>query len=289
MQQSSRRPFGERLAQRREKLGPLCVGIDPSAQALRAWGLPDDASGVREFVRRMLEAASGRVAIVKPQSAFYERHGAGGVLVLEELCVQAREAELLVLLDAKRGDIGSTNEAYAQAYLRADSPIPVDAMTITAYTGFGALHPLVDTALEQGSGLFVLVRTSNPEGVEPQTAITRDGLDVARTILRDISAANRDAQTLGSIGCVFGATMETTGYPLHEMGGPILAPGLGAQGAAPADIARRFAACAGQVLPTASRSISDAGPDTDALGRAVAELNGQCADALLAGTAGAER
>jgi orotidine-5'-phosphate decarboxylase len=277
----TRAPFGERLHAAISRLGPLCVGIDPATRTLADWGLPDTATGTREFAARMVDAAAGQVAIVKPQSAFFERHGSAGVRVLEELCGLARDAGLLMLLDAKRGDIGSTNEGYAQAYLRPDSPIPADALTATAYTGFAALRPLVDTALANGTGVFVLVRTSNPEGIALQTADTREaGLDVAGTLLRDIAAANADAGVLGSIGCVFGATMETGDYRLAHTRGPILAPGLGAQGAAPADIARRFASCAGQVLPTASRSLSAAGPDGPALRRAVADLAARCAEAL---------
>jgi orotidine-5'-phosphate decarboxylase len=262
-------------------VGRLCVGIDPHPSTTASWDFPDTTEGLREFSLRMVEAASGLVPIVKPQSAFFERHGSAGAAVLEELCRAASAAGLLVLLDAKRGDIGSTNAAYADAYLRQSSPIPVDAITITPFTGFGALEPLLSVAQAEGSGVFVLLRTSNVEGLGIQSAVMADGRDISTRILDDIALANATTGTaMGSVGAVFGATMDTDEFKLDAMRGPILAPGLGAQGASPDDIARRFAQCRDLVLPTASRSISSAGPDISSIRRAIADLNNACTEAL---------
>ncbi len=149
-------PFGERLADAVAARGPLCVGIDPHAPLLESWGLPDDADGVAAFTDAVVGALAGSVAVLKPQIAFYERFGSRGLAVLEEGVARARAAGALVLLDAKRGDIGSTMAAYAE-YLGGDHPMQVDAMTVSPYLGPGSLQPAVDTARRCGGGLFVLV------------------------------------------------------------------------------------------------------------------------------------
>jgi orotidine-5'-phosphate decarboxylase len=274
--------FGGRLARALVERAPLCVGIDPSAALLSAWGLPDDAAGLAAFGRGVLDAVEGLVGVVKPQSAFFERHGAAGVAALERRCADAGGRGLVVLLDVKRGDIGSTSAAYAQAYLEAGSPFAVDAITATPYLGVGALQPLFDAAHGSGRGVFVLARTSNPEGAPIQDARV-GGSDVVAHVLAEVGAANRPCAEdagLGSIGVVFGATCPTDGYDLAAMGGPVLAPGLGAQGATVADIAARFAGCRDRVLPTASRSILAAGPDVAAMHAAAGSLADQCRVAL---------
>lgn len=276
--------FGERLARVLVERAPLCVGIDPSAALLAAWGLPDDASGLADFGAAVLNAVDGLVGVVKPQSAFFERHGSAGVAALERLCADANGRGLLVLLDVKRGDIGSTSAAYAQAYLAADSPFAVDAITAAPYLGVGALQPLFDAAHRSGRGVFVLARTSNPEGAPIQDALVGgSGTDVVAHVLAEVGQANRgfaNGTPLGSIGVVFGATCPADGYDLAAMGGAVLTPGLGAQGATVDDIAARFAACRDRVLPTASRSVLAAGPDIDAMRAATAALAEQCRKAL---------
>src|SRR6266508_3529260 len=167
--------FGARLWQATRERGPLCVGIDPHPGLLAAWGLPDDASGLRRFSETVVEAVGGRVAAVKPQSAFFERHGSTGVSVLESIIRQLRDAGAIVILDVKRGDIGSTAAAYADAYLDQTSPLAADAVTVSPYLGVGALGPMIDSALVSGAGLFVLAVTSNPEGGVIQRARTPDG------------------------------------------------------------------------------------------------------------------
>ena len=211
-------PFGARLAAAMDAYGPLCVGIDPHTSLLEAWGLPDDASGVRSFALTVLEAVGGRVAAVKPQAAFFERHGSAGVAVLEEVIAAGRDTGTLVIVDAKRGDIGSTMGAYADAFLRDGSPLAADALTVSPYLGFGSLDPAVELALSSGRGLFVLCLTSNPEGHEVQHARTGDGVTVAALVAARAAALNAGVDPLGSIGLVVGATVgdaaERTGVDL---------------------------------------------------------------------------
>jgi orotidine-5'-phosphate decarboxylase len=230
------------------------------------------------------DALGDLAAVFKPQSAFYERFGAGGVAVLESTIRQLRRAGALVLLDVKRGDIGSTVQAYADAYLDPSSPMYVDAVTASPYLGFGALRPMIDTALAHGGGVFVLALTSNPEGASVQRARTADGRTVAQLVIDEIAQVNVGAYPLGSIGAVIGATVRQPGPDLTLINGPILAPGIGAQGASAADLGRVFGPSRSVVLPTVSREILSAGPDPGALRAAAAEVLSACQDAL-AGTA----
>ncbi|GAB2586431.1 orotidine-5'-phosphate decarboxylase [Streptomyces capparidis] len=257
-------PFGARLREAMDTRGPLCVGIDPHAALLAAWGLPDDAAGLERFTRTVVEALADRVAVLKPQSAFYERFGSRGVAVLERAVAEARAAGALVLMDAKRGDIGSTMAAYAAAYVDASGPLFSDALTVSPYLGFGSLRPVLDTARANGAGVFVLALTSNPEGAEVQRATGADGVTVAQAVLERIAAENAGAAPLGSVGAVVGATLAETGVDL-AVGGPLLAPGIGAQGATPADLPRLFGAAARDVVPSVSRDVLRHGPDPRAL------------------------
>lgn len=261
--------FGSRLRTVTSARGPLCVGIDPHPTLLAAWGLHDDSAGLERFARTAIDALADRVAVLKPQSAFFERHGSRGIAVLERVIADARSAGALVLTDAKRGDIGSTAQAYADAYLDPRSALCSDAVTASPFLGFGSLRPLIDTALTHGNGVFVLVLTSNPEGPEVQHARTTTGRTVAGTMLEHIAACNAGAEPLGSVGAVVGATIGETGENL-AVNGPLLAPGLGAQGAAPADLRRIFGRSAGNVLPAMSRTILRAGPSSAGLRAAVA-------------------
>lgn len=278
------RPFGERLAAAMDAHGPLCVGIDPHASLLDAWGLPDDATGLREFAHRVMDAVAGRVAAVKPQAAFFERHGSAGVAVLEEVVAAGRETGTLVVVDAKRGDIGSTMGAYADAFLRDGSPLAGDALTVSPYLGFGSLDPAVDLALATGRGLFVLCLTSNPEGRDVQHARTTDGTTVAAQVAVRAAELNSGAATLGSIGLVVGATVGTAvrdaGVDLAAVAGPLLAPGVGAQGAGAAELAAVFGDARRQVLASSSRGVLAAGPEVGALRTAALEASSQAAAAL---------
>ncbi len=265
-------PFGTRLHDAMAARGPLCVGVDPHAALLAQWGLTDDVDGLRAFATTAVEALAERVAVLKPQAAFFERHGSRGIAVLEDVVGQARAAGALVLLDAKRGDIGSTVQAYADAYVGPRAAMPVDAITASPYLGFGSLAPLFDTARSTGAGVFVLALTSNPEGGDLQRAVRADGRTVAASVLEDLATANDGAMPLGSLGAVVGATVEAPGVDLAGVNGPLLAPGIGAQGATADDVRRVFGDALGLVLPSASREVLRAGPDLGALRAAAGRL-----------------
>ncbi len=256
--------FGARLAAAMDEHGPLCVGIDPHASLLEAWGLDDDAAGVREFSLRVVEALGGRVAALKPQAAFFERHGSAGVAALEETIAAARAAGTLTVVDAKRGDIGSTMAGYADAFLADGSPLAGDAVTLSPYLGFGSLTPAADLAAATGRGIFVLCLTSNPEGHEVQHARGSDGVSVAASVAAQAASLNAGADPMGSVGLVVGATVgdavRVTGTDLESVGGPLLAPGVGAQGAGERELAAVFGAARRQVLASSSRGVLAAGP-----------------------------
>jgi len=253
--------FGSRLHRAVVERGPLCVGIDPHAALLTRWGLSDDVAGLERFARTVVDALADRVAVVKPQSAFFERFGSRGIGVLESIIRQSREAGALVLLDVKRGDIGSTMAAYANAFLNPSSSLCADAITVSPYLGVGALRPAFDMAAAHGGGVFVLALTSNPEGPTVQHAVTADGRTVAQTVIDEISQLNAGADPLGSFGLVVGATIGETGHDLSKVNGPLLAPGLGAQGATPAGLRAIFADSLPNVLPSYSREVLNAGPE----------------------------
>ncbi|MFR9796680.1 orotidine-5'-phosphate decarboxylase [Streptomyces sp. MS06] len=278
-------PFGARLRRAMDERGPLCVGIDPHASLLGEWGLGDDVSGLERFSRTVVEAVADRVAVLKPQSAFFERFGSRGVAVLERTVEEARSAGALVVMDAKRGDIGSTMAAYAEAFLHKGSPLFSDALTVSPYLGYGSLSPAVALARESGAGLFVLALTSNPEGAEVQHAVRAGGgapLNVGATVLAHLAAENAGEEPLGSFGAVVGATLgDLSAYDL-EIGGPLLAPGIGAQGATPADLPRVFGAAVGNVVPNVSRGVLRHGPDLGALRDAAGRLADEVRAAVAA-------
>ncbi|KQV69871.1 Orotidine 5'-phosphate decarboxylase [Nocardioides sp. Root122] len=256
-------PFGTRLAQAIDARGRFCVGIDPHAALLHDWGLSDDVASLERFALTVVEAVAPVVSVVKPQSAFYERFGSRGIAVLERVIAESREAGALVLLDVKRGDIGSTSQAYADAYLDPSSPLGSDAVTASPYLGFGSLDPMVEACHQHGGGLFVLALTSNKEGPEVQHARTGE-TTVAGTVLDHLRALNADASPLGSFGAVVGATIGETDEDL-DINGPFLVPGYGAQGGTTADLARIFGTAARWALPSSSREVLQAGPDVTAL------------------------
>jgi orotidine-5'-phosphate decarboxylase len=262
-----------------ERLGPLCVGIDPHAELLAAWGLPDDAGGAERFGRTVVEALAGAAAVVKPQSAFFERFGSAGAAALERVLADARAADLLCITDVKRGDIGTTAAAYAAAYLDPAAPLHSDAITVSPYLGFGSLRPFLDAAAAHGGGVFVLALTSNPDGPEVQHAVRPDGRTVAGTMLAAVRECNTDAVPQGSIGVVVGATIGQTGEDL-AINGPLLVPGLGAQGGRGSDLERIFAGLGRHVIPSVSREILRAGPDRKALREAAIRAGQEYGQAL---------
>lgn len=252
--------FGARLADAVSRRGPLCLGIDPHPELLQAWNLPVSHEGLATFCDICVEAYAD-FAIVKPQVAFFEAYGAAGYAVLERTIAALRAADVLVLADAKRGDIGSTMAAYAVAWT-GDSPLAADAVTASPYLGFGSLQPLLDTAAAHERGVFVLAATSNPEGATVQRA-EFDGRAVAQSIVDQAAAANR-AQGAGSVGVVVGATVSEP-PDVSALGGPVLVPGIGAQGGQADALDGMAGAVPGQLLPAVSREVLRAGPDVAAL------------------------
>jgi orotidine-5'-phosphate decarboxylase len=258
-------PFGARVTTAMSQRGPLCAGIDPHPALLEAWGLPVSAAGLGRFADICVEAFAADIAVLKPQSAFFEAFGSAGIAVLERTIATARRAGALVLLDVKRGDIGSTMAAYAAAYLADDGPLAADAITVSPYLGFGSLEPALDIAERTGRGVFVLALTSNKEGAAVQRATGAAGRSVAQEIVDEAAERNAGARPLGPVGLVIGATVGRAELDLSELNGTILAPGFGAQGGTLADLRTVFGASLRHVLPSSSREILRAGPDVTAL------------------------
>ena len=263
--------FGARLHAAIADRGPFCVGVDPHAQLLLDWGLGDDVAGLETFALTVVEAVAPYASVLKPQSAFFERFGSRGIAVLERVVRESRAAGALVLLDVKRGDIGSTSQAYADAYLDQSSPLAVDAITASPFLGFGSIAPMIDTARKYDAGVFVLALTSNKEGPEVQGATT-EGTTVGGRMIEHLRELNTGAVPLGSFGAVIGATIPDTDLDL-DFNGPVLAPGYGAQGGTTADIARIFGSATRNVLPSSSREVLRLGPDLGAMRDAVARAN----------------
>ncbi len=267
-------PFTARFARARATFGPLAWGLDPSGEMLDRWGIGDDPDGLDRFADIVLEAAVGAVGLVKLQSAFYERQGWRGFRTLQRLTADGRDAGLLVIVDAKRGDVGTTNDAYAEAFLGIGAPVSCDALTVHPYLGVGAMGTFVRRAHESGSCLLVVTRSSNPEGRAIQSAVGRSGRSVEQALLDGIGVLNAGLTTdgLGPIGAVVGPTHMDPALDLLVANGVFLAPGVGMQGATPDDVARAFAACPDRVIPSASRSLLAGGPDVSRLRDTAVEL-----------------
>lgn len=264
-----------------EQHGPLCVGLDPHPGLLRDWGLADSAEGLRQFCDVVLDAAAGRVAAVKPQSAFFERHGSAGIAVLEGVLSELRSAGTLSLLDVKRGDVDSTMTAYAQAYLADVAPLAADAVTLSPYLGYGSLRPAVELAGRSGRGVFVVALTSNAEGPGVQHV---GAPSVAARVVAEAAADNAGAEPVGHVGLVVGATVgaapQQLGIDLAAANALVLAPGVGAQGGTPTDLAATFAGVRGRVLASVSRDLLRAGPDPGTLRAALDRWSADLARAL---------
>jgi orotidine-5'-phosphate decarboxylase len=256
--------FGSRLERVIATHGRLCVGIDAHARLLAAWALPDTADGVRTFGLRVVDAVAGHAGILKPQVAFFERHGAAGYAALEDVLAAARSAGLMVIADVKRGDVGSSVDGYGEAWLTPGSPLEADAMTAVAYQGLGSLDSVLARAESAGKGVFVLAATSNPEAAQTQLAVRGDRRTVAAGVVADVSERKNSASGLGDVGVVLGATVQLADYgiePDQLTGIPVLAPGFGAQGALLSDVGVLFGAAAPHTVVNVSRSVLEAGPD----------------------------
>jgi orotidine-5'-phosphate decarboxylase len=276
--------YGERLWTLMSERGPLCVGVDPHPSLLASWGLAADAQGLERCARGMIEALGGMVPVFKPQSAFFEAYGAAGIAVLERTLADIKGARALSVLDVKRGDIGSTMDAYAAAYLSDGSPLAADAITLSPYLGFGSLDGAIELADRGGRGVYVLALTSNPEGPQVQHARATDGRTVGQIIIDE--AAGRNAvrrmpgAILGPVGVVIGATIGETGTDFSGLGGSILAPGIGAQGGTSADLAAVFKDAIRFVLPSTSREVMSAGPTPARLQAAATRVLGEMKAAI---------
>jgi orotidine-5'-phosphate decarboxylase len=276
--------FSDRVAKAVADSGPLCAGIDPSMALLEQWGLPTDAGGLHTFGMLCVDAFAGVVPVVKPQVAFFERCGSAGMAALESIMAAARDAGLIVIADAKRGDIGTTMEAYAAAWLDPESPLAADAVTALAYLGLGALQPMFDLAVRHDRAVIVVARSSNPEGRALQQALTESGAGpaVEDMLLAQIAHLNHGGLDVGgAVGAVVGATLSPSAYRLADLGGVILAPGVGAQGGTASEVATLFAGCpAGSVLASSSRSLLQAGPDVKAVRSAATAARDEMGAAL---------
>jgi orotidine-5'-phosphate decarboxylase len=276
--------YGERLEALTAERGPLCVGIDPHPSLLASWGLASNAAGLERCARGMIEALGAIVPVFKPQSAFFEAYGAAGSAVLERTMADIEAAGALSILDVKRGDIGSTMDAYAAAYLSDGSPLAADAITVSPYLGFGTLDAAIELADQGGRGIYVLALTSNPEGPQVQHARAADGRTVGQLVVDE--AANRNAvrrqqpTALGPVGIVVGATIGQTGTDFTALNGSILSPGIGAQGGSAADLPAIFGEAMRFVLPSSSREVMSAGPAPAALQRAATRVLGEMKAAL---------
>ncbi|WP_333618518.1 orotidine-5'-phosphate decarboxylase [Dietzia sp.] len=281
--------YGERLERTVAERGHLCLGIDPHPGLLEDWGLPRSAEGVREFSARVVEAGGDLAAAIKPQVAFFEAYGSAGMRVLEDVCRDIAARGALVIADAKRGDIGSTLAAYAEAWLAPGAPFACDAVTLSPYLGVGALEPAFAAAEASGRGVYVLSATSNPEAVGLQNARLADlttsaedasgittGQTLAQFVADEIAARNRAGRKPENpaVGLVIGATVAEPPAVGRDHG-PLLVPGYGAQGGGDSDIRR---VCGGN-LPSAlinvSRAILRHGPDVAALREATIAVNQQ--------------
>lgn len=271
--------FGQALLDKAAERGRLCVGIDPHAHLLRAWGLDDTVDGLERFTMTCVEAFADSAALVKPQVAFFERFGSAGFVVLEKALEGLRSAGCLVLADAKRGDIGSTMAGYADAWLGEGAPMRVDSLTVSSYLGVGALQPVMDKAASCGAGLFVLAATSNPEAVDLQSTVREDGRSIAQSVVdacaqRNAAGASHsagagtDAEPAGDIGVVVGATLRNPPR-LDQLHGPVLLPGVGAQGAGAEDVKAIMGDAPQWGFASVSRSVLSQGPDVSSLRSAV--------------------
>jgi len=262
--------FGDRLADAVErKRSQLVVGLDPQVDLLPVelrgdvhLGREHAAEAFGRFCRGVIDAVAPYVVAVKPQSAFFEELGADGVRALEEVCAYARQAGLLVILDAKRGDIGSTSRAYAAAFIEPrgqDGPL-ADALTVNPYLGRDAVEPMLAACKRDGAGIFCVVKTSNAGSAEVQDAILTDGKPLWQHVSRLVREWGEDivgARGLSSVGAVIGATHPRAVGEARRLlpQSILLLPGVGAQGATPADVARAFTSGPASALVTVSRAL----------------------------------
>ena len=256
--------FSTKLERAFTTKGQLCIGIDPHSALVDEAGFEDDAGGVEHFSMTLLDQVTDHVGIIKPQVSFFERFGSRGFAVLERLLSEASNRKLLVIADAKRGDIGSTMDAYSAAWLTKSAPFICDGLTVSPYLGFGALNSAIAEAIERGKGLFVLCATSNPEGRTVQEAIISDKTiseSIAQQAITTNSLSAQSNSRFGNLGLVIGATvnrpdlLSALAKQMDRLRAPILAPGFGAQGAKLEDLKKIFSELAPDVICSVSREV----------------------------------
>lgn len=255
--------FADRLIAATEEFGPLCVGLDPHAGRIPDLFGGDTPEGVEAWGLAMVEAAKGRTGVIKPQSAFYERHGWQGMRALTRILEAARDAGLVVLMDAKRGDIGSTAEGYAAAFLAENAPFPSDALTVNPYMGVDTLEPHVKAAEANGKGVIVLARTSNPGSADFQSK-SLEGAPLYERIVEALAPMIerlKGESGWSGLMLVTGATGPQEARRLRELAPDalFLVPGYGAQGAGAADAMSGFVLRGNRLsggVVSASRSVS---------------------------------
>ena len=276
----STKGFGERLEEAGQERGRLCVGIDPHPYLLEKWGLGPTADGLRTFSMRCVEAFSDTAALVKPQVAFFERFGSQGFAVLEEVLASLREAGCLTVADAKRGDIGSTMAGYADAWLGDSSPLRADSVTVSPYLGVSALGRVFTKAEETGRGVFVLAATSNPEARAIQSVPVGEESTIAQGVVDECAAFNVEAHKSGKpgdVGVVVGATLDNPPR-LDALNGPVLLPGVGAQGAGPEQVHGIVSAHPSLGFANVSRAVLEQGPDVADLRKVVDQVAAEFRD-----------
>jgi orotidine-5'-phosphate decarboxylase len=286
--------FADRLWDAVRRVGnPVLVGIDPRADLLPEGfrdrfppGRGGDAAAFAAFSRELLDVVADRVAAVKLQCAFFEACGPAGMHALAESAAAARARGLIVILDGKRNDIGSTAEAYAEAYLGGggDPAWPCDALTVTPYLGSDGIAPFARAADAAGKGLFVLVRTSNPSAGELQD-LSADGRPVYRHVaerLGEWAAPHRGSSGYSHVGAVVGATYpEQLGELRAALPGVIfLVPGYGAQGGTARDVSSAFDADGFGAIVNNSRGLAFAYRRPEYRARFGADWQGPVAAAL---------
>lgn len=269
--------FADVLTQATKEKSPVCVGLDPRLEKLPE-GISKDPAGILEFNKGIIDAVKDLAACVKPQIAFYEALGLDGLKAFWDTCAYAKEQNLLVVVDAKRNDIGSTCEAYADAYLGAD--VPADAVTVTPYLGSDGIKPFIERCAANDKGIFILVKTSNPSSGEIQDLPIGDEVvhEHLAQLVESWGAEHLGADSnLSSIGAVVGATYpEELKYLRTLMPHiPFLIPGYGAQGGGAEDVIHGFIPDGTGAVVNSSRGIIFASDGTDwkeAAGKAAQEM-----------------
>ncbi|WP_455482182.1 orotidine-5'-phosphate decarboxylase [Bartonella sp. B35(2025)] len=256
-------PFFDKFKKLSAVYSPLCVGLDPTSEALEAWCGYDNLDALEKYCIEYLNILVGKLAIIKPQLAFFERFGAEGFKVLEKVINICRNNNILILLDAKRSDISTTMYGYAQAYFSMKSKLRVDAITVTPFLGFDTLLPLIDEAAKNGAYVFVVTASSNPEGRYLQNALVNN-ITLYQYLANDIKKINTELYPeVKPCGAVVGATQANLSDDFYETlsSALLLSPGIGSQGATMEDLYAR--SVTKNIIPTISRALSSLGNDKD--------------------------